>query len=57
MTMDTKTQAAIAVAGLAFTAAFTTGVIHNYRKNRTCKPLPGTTKVERIYIIQTTKKK
>lgn len=55
--MDTKTQAAIAVAGLAFTAAFTTGVIHNYRKNRTCKPLPGTTKVERIYIIQTTKKK
>lgn len=54
-----KTHAAIAAAGLAFATAFTTGVVINYRaakKRRLCEPLPGTTKVAKLYILSPTKK-
>lgn len=58
MNTDIKIQAAIAVAGAAFATAFVSGVVINYRKkHRKCAPLPGTTKVEKIYIIKDTKKK
>lgn len=58
--MNTETQTkfivAIGAAALAAGAIGVTATRSYIRKHRTCKPLPGTTKVERIVIIKTLKK-
>ena len=56
MNTDTKLKLAVAAAGLAV-AATATGITHQLRKRRLRKPLPGTTKIERIVIIKTPVKK
>jgi hypothetical protein len=54
MNEDTKIKLIVAAAGVAV-AATAAGITHQIRKHRTCKPLPGTTKIEKLYIIQTSK--
>jgi hypothetical protein len=51
MNEDTKLKLIVAGAGIAV-AATAAGITHQIRKHRTCKPLPGTTKVEKIYVIK-----
>lgn len=53
--MDIKTQAAIAVAGLAFAGSFVGAIAYNLKKNKLANPLPGTTKIERLIIVKTKK--
>lgn len=57
MTEDTKLKLIVAGAGIAV-AATAVGIAHQLQKRRAVKPLPGTTRVERIYVIKenTTKK-
>lgn len=59
--MNTETQTKLIVAGAAVFVTFGATVLvgnirHTIRKHRTPKPLPGTTKVEKLYIIKTTQK-
>lgn len=53
MTEETKLKLVVAAAGLAV-AATITGLAHQVNKRRLKKPLPGTTKIEKIYVIQET---
>lgn len=50
MEMDTKLKIAVALAGVTLAAA-ATGFAREYRKRRVVKPLPGTTKVAKLYVI------
>lgn len=56
MTEDTKLKLVVATAGLAV-AATAAGIAHQLNKRRLKKPLPGTTKIEKIYVIKTPVKK
>ena len=51
MTEDTKLKLIVAGAGIAV-AATATGIAYQVRKRRLKKPLPGTTKIEKIYVIK-----
>jgi len=55
MNMDTKAKLIVAGAALATASAIATA--NAVRKHRLKKPLPGTTKIEKIYIIKTPIKK
>lgn len=54
--IDLKTSLIVAGAGIV-TAAVATGITHVVRKHRALKPLPGTIKVEKLYVIKASKKK
>lgn len=56
MTEDTKLKLVVATAGLAV-AATAAGIAHQLNKRRLKKPLPGTTKIEKLYVIKTSAKK
>lgn len=56
MTEDTKLKLVVAAAGIAV-AATATGIARQVNKRRLKKPLPGTSKIERIYVIKTPVKK
>lgn len=51
MTEDTKLKLVVAAAGLAF-AATAAGLTARSYKRRLKKPLPGTTKIEKIIIVK-----
>jgi hypothetical protein len=51
MNEDTKLKLVVATAGLAV-AATAAGIAHQLNKRRLKKPLPGTTKIEKIYVIK-----
>lgn len=55
MTTDTKLKLIVASAGVALAATAAT-VTHQVTKRRLKKPLPGTTKIEKIYVITNVKK-
>lgn len=55
MTEDTKLKIAVAAAGFGV-AAVGVAVARRIQKHRLKKPLSGTTKIERIYIIKESKK-
>ena len=54
MEFDTQAKLIVAAAGVAVTAA-AVGITHHIRKHRTCKPLPGTTKVVRLTNVKVVK--
>jgi hypothetical protein len=54
MNEDTKIKLIVAAAGVTL-AATAAGITHQIRKRRPCKPLPGTTKVEKLYVTKTSK--
>lgn len=56
MEMDTKLKLAVALAGVTLAAA-AAGFAHEIRKRRPVKPLPGTTKVAKLYVITEVKTK
>lgn len=51
MNEDTKLKLIVAAAGLTV-AATAAGITAHVRKRRLKKPLPGTTKIERIYVLK-----
>ena len=51
MTEDTKLKLVVAGAGIAVAAA-AAGITAQVCKRRLKKPLPGTTKIEKIYVIK-----
>ena len=51
MNEDTKLKLVVATAGLAV-AATAAGIAHQLNKRRLKKPLPGTCKIEKIYVIK-----
>lgn len=55
MTEDTKLKLVVAAGGVALAAASAT-IAHQVNKRRLKKPLPGTTKIEKIYVITEVKK-
>jgi len=60
--MNTDTQTKLIVAGAAVFITFGATVLagnirHTIRKHRKPKPLPGTTKAERIYVTTPDQKK
>lgn len=55
MTEDTKLKLIVAAGGVALAAGAAT-LAHQANKRRLKKPLPGTTKIERLYIITDVKK-
>lgn len=56
MNEDIKLKLVVASAGLVV-AATAAGIAHQLNKRRLKKPLPGTTKIEKIYIIKEPVKK
>lgn len=56
MTEDTKLKLVVGAGILAVTAVGT-GITRHVNKRRLKKPLPGTTKIERVYIIKDKTKK
>lgn len=58
MNADTKTKLFVASGAVLAASALIAGeaIRRTVKKHRTCKPLPGTTKVERIVVIKTPKK-
>lgn len=59
MTEQHKAELIVAGAAIFVTIGATVlvgNIRHAIRKRRKCEPLPGTTKVEKIYIIKTPKK-
>lgn len=51
MNEDTKLKLVVAAGGLAV-AATAAGIAHRLNKRRLKKPLKGTTKIEKIYVIK-----
>ena len=50
MNDDTKLKLIVAAGGVAL-AATAAAIAHKVNKHRLKKPLPGTTKIEKIYVI------
>lgn len=55
MDNDTKLKLIVAAGGVALAAGAVT-ITHQVNKRRLKKPLPGTTKIEKIYVITKVKK-